>query len=152
MRRKCSRRQRPWQQPLPPADKACTVWCKFALEAYADCLRQELAPHGMAVSIVQPGAVATDIGDNGHAGSVRRLQATDPPFADAAAVVLQALFDATPQTRYLVGTRWEGDRVTTVLSGRLLDAGPSPAGTTPPACSCPGPTRSAALATAHPAR
>ena len=91
MRRKCSRRQRPWQQPLPPADKACTVWCKFALEAYADCLRQELAPHGMAVSIVQPGAVATDIGDNGHAGSVRRLQATDPPFADASAGVLAAM-------------------------------------------------------------
>ena len=149
MRRKCSRRQRPWQQPLPPADKACTVWCKFALEAYADCLRQELAPHGMAVSIVQPGAVATDIGDNGHAGSVRRLQATDPPFADAAAVVLQALFDASPQARYLVGTRWEGDRVLTV---RDQWTRPKPAGTTPPACSCPDPSRSAALAAAHPAR
>ena len=149
MRRKCSRRQRPWQQPLPPADKACTVWCKFALEAYADCLRQELAPHGMAVSIVQPGAVATDIGDNGHAGSVRRLQATDPPFADAAAVVLQALFDATPQTRYLVGTRRESNRV---ITGRGQWTSPNPAGTTPPACSCPDPSRSAALAAAHPAR
>lgn len=132
---------------------------KFALEAYADCLRQELAPHQVGVSIVQPGAVATDIGDNGHAGTVRRLQATEPPFADAAAavlaavktpvtprpdepesasnrraappekvaaVVLRALFDATPQARYLVGTRWEGDRVITALIDRLVDASASP--------------------------
>ena len=132
---------------------------KFALEAYADCLRQELAPHHVGVSIVQPGAVATDIGDNGHAGTVRRLQATEPPFADAAAavlalmntptaarpeepesagnrhlaspekvaaIVLQALFDATPLSRYLVDTRWEGDRVITALIGRLLDASASP--------------------------
>ena len=132
---------------------------KFALEAYADCLRQELAPHHVGVSIVQPGAVATDIGDNGRAGTMRRLQATEPPFADAAAavlasmktpsaprpeepesagnrraaapekvaqVVLQALFDETPQARYLVGTRWEGDRVITALIERLLDANASP--------------------------
>ena len=34
---------------------------KFALEALADTLRQELRPWGIAVSIVEPGAVATGI-------------------------------------------------------------------------------------------
>lgn len=132
---------------------------KHALEAYAACLRQELAPHGVAVSIVQPGAVATDIGDNGRSGNVARLQATEPPFRDAAlevlaalqaptpprpdqpesagnrryaapeqvaAVVLQALHAPQPQARYLVGTRWEGDRVIDTLIDRLLDAAGSP--------------------------
>ena len=132
---------------------------KHALEAYAECLRLELAPHGLAVSMVQPGAVATAIGDKGRAGNVARLQATPPPFDQAskavmaellnptppspdepesasnrrhaapekvAAVVMQALFDAQPQARYLVGTRWEGDRVIAALITRLLDAAQSP--------------------------
>ena len=135
---------------------------KHALEAYAACLQQELAPHGVSVSIVQPGAVATDIGDNGRAGNFARLQATEPPFREAAlevlaalqspaplrpdepesasnrrhaapeqvaAVVLQALQAALPQARYLVGTRWEGDRVIDALIDRLLDAAGSPAHT-----------------------
>jgi NAD(P)-dependent dehydrogenase (short-subunit alcohol dehydrogenase family) len=132
---------------------------KHALEAYAECLRQELAPHGVAVSIVQPGAVATDIGDNGREGNLARLAATPAPFdtlaaavaasirapqpadpaapesatnrrhaapAAVAAVVLQALNAAQPQARYLVGTRWESDRVVDALMARLIDAAQSP--------------------------
>ena len=132
---------------------------KHALEAFASCLLQELAPHGVAVSIVQPGAVATDIGDNGRASNLARLQSTAAPFDVAAAVVvedlrqptppdagqpesasnrrfappsavaqvvMQALFDPSPQARYLVGTRWEGDRVVQALTQRLLDAVRSP--------------------------
>jgi NAD(P)-dependent dehydrogenase (short-subunit alcohol dehydrogenase family) len=132
---------------------------KHALEAYAECLRQELAPHGVAVSIVQPGAVATDIGDNGRAGNLARLAATPAPFdtlaaaaaasirspqpadpaapesatnrrhaapAAVAAVVVQALNAAQPQARYLVGTRWESDRVVDALMARLIDAAQSP--------------------------
>ncbi len=64
---------------------------KHALEAYAACLRMELAPHGVAVSIVQPGAVSTDIGDNGRSGNVARLQATRAPFDDAARAALKGL-------------------------------------------------------------
>jgi NAD(P)-dependent dehydrogenase (short-subunit alcohol dehydrogenase family) len=68
---------------------------KHALEAYAACLRMELAPHGVAVSIVQPGAVSTDIGDNGRAGNVSRLQGTPAPFDDAARAALQSLQNPT---------------------------------------------------------
>ena len=71
---------------------------KHALEAYASCLRQELAPHGVAVSIVQPGAVATDIGANGLAGNVARLQAAQPPFdVEAAAVLADLRSPAAPR-------------------------------------------------------
>ena len=40
--------------------------------------------------------------------------------------MLQALFEAQPQARYLVGTRWESDRVIGALIERLLDAAASP--------------------------
>lgn len=69
---------------------------KHALEAYAACLRMELAPHGVAVSVVQPGAVKTDIGDNGRAGNVARLQATPAPFDTAAQAALLGLQNPTP--------------------------------------------------------
>lgn len=133
---------------------------KHALEAFAACLRQELAPHGVAVGIVQPGAVATRIAASSLAANAARLAATPPPFdaearawlqrlqapatepaddvpesaahrrpappAKVSAVVLQALDEAQPQARYLVGTRWEGDRVISALIERLLDAADSP--------------------------
>ncbi len=132
---------------------------KHALEALAQCQRLELAPHGVQVSIVQPGGVATGIGQRGAAGLRARLQRAEPPFAETAkallaqlnaegdgpapfdatqpesasnrrlsppeavaTVVLHALFDATPRARYLVGSRWEGDRVINNLVERLLDA------------------------------
>lgn len=64
---------------------------KHALEAYAECLRQELAPHGVAVSIVQPGAVATDIGANGREANLARLAATPAPFDTLAQAVAASL-------------------------------------------------------------
>jgi hypothetical protein len=46
--------------------------------------------------------------------------------AIVAAAVEDALFSETPRLRYLVGTRWEGDRVIHALVQRLLDANESP--------------------------
>lgn len=69
---------------------------KHALEAYAHCLRQELAPHGVAVSIVQPGAVATDIGANGQDSNAARLRSTPEPFAALAQAALQGLQNPQP--------------------------------------------------------
>lgn len=133
---------------------------KHALEAYSECLRQEGEPHGLRVSIVQPGAVASRIGDSADKANAARLASTPPPFdaearallaalsrppaeagAEApesashrrpaapqavAAVVLQALTEPRPQARYLVGTRWEGERVLRALTQRLIDAATSP--------------------------
>lgn len=133
---------------------------KHALEAWSECLRQELQPHGAMASIVQPGAVASRIGASGLAANQARLAATPAPFDTAARavlaawqapavevpagtpesadhriaaapdavanVVLQALTSAQPQARYLVGTRWEGERVLRALTDRLIDAATSP--------------------------
>ncbi len=133
---------------------------KHALEAYSVALREELAPHGVQVSIVQPGGVATNMGRTAFAGMVARLQRAEAPFKEEAdavlasfeqppqeapaeapesetnrkpsppslvtAAVLEALFAGQPKLRYLVGTKWEGDRVLDALVGKLLDENDNP--------------------------
>lgn len=133
---------------------------KHALEAYSVALRDELADYGVGVSIVQPGGVATNMGQNSFAGLVARFERAEPPFkaeADAilesfnqppepqpaeekesennrkpsppavvTAAVLDALFSATPKLRYLVGTKWEGERVLHALVEKLLDENDNP--------------------------
>lgn len=101
---------------------------KFALEALTDSLRQELAPWGIAVIAVEPGAIVTPIWETSLARARRLLdqfpaQAQDlygKPMAQriaiaeknakvgipperVAAAVLNALTAARPKTRYPVG-------------------------------------------------
>ncbi|NNM24382.1 MAG: SDR family NAD(P)-dependent oxidoreductase [Phycisphaerales bacterium] len=132
---------------------------KHALEAYTASLREELAPHGIAVSIVQPGAIRSRIAENALPSTLARLQAAprwcrseawqlatrlqSPPAPDPAApesntnrrvadpesvavAVLDALESSSPRARYLVGSRWEGNRVIDTLLERLLDANDCP--------------------------
>lgn len=101
---------------------------KFALEALTDTLRQELAPWGIDVVSVEPGAVATPIWERSlhHARRIveqfparahllygkqlqqriaraeRNLAAGIPP-EQVAAVILTALTAHRPRTRYPVG-------------------------------------------------
>lgn len=133
---------------------------KHALEAYSVALRDELSPHGVGVSIVQPGGVATSIGENSFAGLLRRFERAQRPFKEEAEAVLasfnappqatqseaeesennrkpsppelvseaiiDALFSGAPKFRYLVGTKWEGDRVIHALIEKLLDENDNP--------------------------
>lgn len=64
---------------------------KHALEAYSETLRMEAAPHGLAVSIVQPGAVTTRIRESASAGTAARLAATPAPFDAEARRALEGL-------------------------------------------------------------
>ena len=48
-----------------------------------------------------------------------------PPVI-VAEVVYDALFSPTPKLRYLVGTKWEGDRVLNALMAKLLDENDNP--------------------------
>lgn len=101
---------------------------KFALEALADALRMELRPWGLAVAMVEPGAIQTPIwaklqGDTGAAEAalptaaqarygpalaavrriterVVRMAGTPDKVADA---VVHALAAPRPRTRYIVG-------------------------------------------------
>ena len=101
---------------------------KFALEALSDALRMELAPWGMHVSLVEPGAMATDIRVKGVAAwaaererfseperglyadqfaavsqAVQGMEAGVGPTVEVSEAVLQALTASEPKTRYPVG-------------------------------------------------
>ena len=101
---------------------------KFALEAMTDALRLEVAPWGISVSIVEPGAVATPIWEK-SAQTAETMLGSVPPEAlvlyadaieavkrtaaeaakravdpvDVARIVEHALTAAKPRTRYVVG-------------------------------------------------
>ena len=101
---------------------------KFALEGMADALRIELAPSGIQVSIVEPGAIATPFFEKGaryadafgeHApegakalygssmeavrAAAAELERTAIPPDEAARTIERALTEKRPRTRYLVG-------------------------------------------------
>jgi len=101
---------------------------KFALEAVSDALRRELAPHGVQVVVVEPGAVRTEMGDRGAATATdlaERMPAEQRqrygdlvraivghslahirkgmPAGEAAAVVARAATARRPRTRYTIG-------------------------------------------------
>lgn len=102
---------------------------KFALEAMSDALRMELAPWGIAVSLVEPGAIQSQIWQRATMSATRVLGEVAPEAlalyaeplgrmqkviagaaaraipADAVAhTVARALTASRPRTRYLVGT------------------------------------------------
>jgi NAD(P)-dependent dehydrogenase (short-subunit alcohol dehydrogenase family) len=102
---------------------------KFALEAFSDAARIELAGDGISVSVIEPGAVKTPIWDRGSNDARERLSSQHPEtFAryeaslqrmgkfvaqgkesgaepDAVAKAIEhALVDPKPRERYLIGT------------------------------------------------
>ena len=102
---------------------------KFGIEAVGDVFRQELAPWGISVSIVEPGSIDTPIWERGEQeGSaieardsgaqaqlygqaiegfrraVRKTAERGIPPEKVAAAIEHALTAARPRPRYLVGT------------------------------------------------
>ena len=97
---------------------------KFAMEAYADALADEMKSFGVHVSLVEPGAYRSNIGKSALERMAARNQSAeasqfkgtmdesvdwlklfendhgDP--AEVAAAVMRALFDENPKPRYLV--------------------------------------------------
>jgi short-subunit dehydrogenase len=114
---------------------------KHALEGWSDCLRLELAPFGIDVIIIEPGAIQTEFGDvmvgpllersgsSAYADLARRVaDATRNSYEDGkasppsliASVISKSLKSGRPRTRYATGKyarpvmalrRWFGDRI-----------------------------------------
>ena len=120
---------------------------KFALEAVSDALRREVAPLGVRVIVIEPGAVTTEmlgrVGVNGERvtsgmtieqrGRYARLmqaiisqaQAAVPkgvPAEEAGRVIADAITSKRPRTRYTVGRDAAVIvRLTRFLSDQMLD-------------------------------
>jgi NAD(P)-dependent dehydrogenase (short-subunit alcohol dehydrogenase family) len=98
---------------------------KHAVEGWSDCLRIELAPFGIQVVIIEPGAIATEWGNvllepmlkrSGHGpyqalaqamakamrSSYAKAGSASPPSVVADAI-LQAVRARRPKTRYVMG-------------------------------------------------
>jgi NAD(P)-dependent dehydrogenase (short-subunit alcohol dehydrogenase family) len=120
---------------------------KFALEAMSDALRLELSPFGIHVALIEPGIIATSIGGNAVQLSARYVTgAPSSPYSaiyqsvqqyfengskkarttpeDCAQVVLRAVEDTPPRTRYLVtGDAKMANRMKWLLPDRMFDQG-----------------------------
>jgi len=121
---------------------------KFGLEAVADCLRQELRPSRIAVSVIEPGSIDTPIWERGERladeisarapavqddlygeeierfrRAVRRTAERGIPPEKVAAAISHALSASRPRTRYLVGADARGQALAArFLPDRILDA------------------------------
>lgn len=67
---------------------------KFALEAINDALRMELAPWGIQVALIEPGAIRTPIWDKSVNDAARLLRGVPPEKAELYGKLLDALFAA----------------------------------------------------------
>ncbi len=120
---------------------------KFALEALSDALRMELKPWGIPVSIIEPGTISTEIIQRSIAAAedcIRSLprdaaemyqscfdkarKASDKiahvaiPVDAVAKIVLKALTDKRPRSRYTVGKDARIlSLISRILPDRLLD-------------------------------
>lgn len=119
---------------------------KFALEAVSDSLKREVAPFGVSVVVIEPGAVRTEMlgraiatagelvsamtpeqsrryGDLVHAVNAQAVSSTKSglPAEAAAKVIGKAVTTRKPRTRYPVGREAAMIRWLPFLPDRMLD-------------------------------
>jgi NAD(P)-dependent dehydrogenase (short-subunit alcohol dehydrogenase family) len=120
---------------------------KHAMEAFSDALRRELRPWGIEVSLLEPGAIATEIWGKGQAdadamlgeaspqmradyapliAALRKAAAASARLASPPEVVTRAVVHAftasRPKTRYLVGRHSGIQKWISRLPDRWADA------------------------------
>jgi NAD(P)-dependent dehydrogenase (short-subunit alcohol dehydrogenase family) len=117
---------------------------KFGMVGLADTLRAELAPSGIRVILIEPGAIATPIWDRGGSAADELMEQATPEMLErysaqiavarkgaarsakrglppdrAAAAIVKALTAANPRPRYLVGPDAHAAAVVAQLPYRL---------------------------------
>ena len=119
------------------------VASKFAVEGFGDCLRQELAPFGVRVSILDPGAVATPIWNESWNRIERELAPligdrwksvfvdgarefvkggnAGLPVARAVKRIADIAEASKPKPRYFIGKHPFIDQLKTMIPTRLRD-------------------------------
>jgi NAD(P)-dependent dehydrogenase (short-subunit alcohol dehydrogenase family) len=120
---------------------------KFAMRAWSDAIRLELAPHGVRVVLIEPGAIATPMWDKGLASADAMVAELDAdlrqryadqitgarraaamaerhaiPVARCAKVVAKAVTTERPRGRYLVGPDAWLQAAISVLPTPMADA------------------------------
>jgi NAD(P)-dependent dehydrogenase (short-subunit alcohol dehydrogenase family) len=121
---------------------------KYGVEAVADCLRQELRPWKIDVSVIEPGSIDTPIWERGERiadevserahdsqeelygetierfrAAVKRTAERGIPPEKVAKPIVRALTARRPRTRYLVGADARGQALARrVLPDRAFDA------------------------------
>lgn len=89
---------------------------KLAIEAFTDCLALEMQPHGVKVSIIEPGMFASQLARNAitrlgiDPGLPNLLQYSEP--AEVSLAVAQALLEPEPRRRYLAVSSEREARIT----------------------------------------
>jgi NAD(P)-dependent dehydrogenase (short-subunit alcohol dehydrogenase family) len=114
-------------------DIAAYVMSKHAIEGLTDSLVRQLAPLGVQVNVVEPGAYRSNIDksmlarftDDEKAYMTKvmgaKLDPTIYPEADEVAVAVeQALFEPTPKRRYLAIPRNAGDPINSHLAEGVI--------------------------------
>jgi len=119
---------------------------KFAVHAWSDAMRGELAPHGVRVALVEPGSIATPLWGKGQAAADDQLERLTPeqqqryadqivgarkaatmaeqrgiPAERCARVIEHALMAPRPRARYLVGPDARVQTVLSMLPARVSD-------------------------------
>jgi NAD(P)-dependent dehydrogenase (short-subunit alcohol dehydrogenase family) len=119
---------------------------KFALRALADAMRVELAPAGIAVSLVEPGSVKTPIWQKGRDSREALLASLPPkaleyyarqidavfaqtareeraamPVRDVSRAVLRAITARKPKASYLLGGSARAGSIVALLPSALRD-------------------------------
>jgi NAD(P)-dependent dehydrogenase (short-subunit alcohol dehydrogenase family) len=120
---------------------------KFALEAIGDCLRNELRPWGIKVSLIEPGQIDTDMSKDSHeqhdeniakmspehqmlyakhtAGMHKAIDLMDGVISspdEITVAIERALTDKRPRARYLVGKGSKAHAYTRILPSAVTDA------------------------------
>ncbi|WP_329407798.1 SDR family oxidoreductase [Nocardia vinacea] len=120
---------------------------KFALEAIADCLRNELRPWGIKVSLIEPGQIDTDMSKDSHQQHDENIAKMSPEHQklyakhsdgmhqaidlmdgvisspeEITVAIERALTASRPRARYLVGKGSRAHAHTRLLPSAITDA------------------------------